>query len=254
MMTALASTIILAGCNSANVKNSNGSDSDDAARYHTTAGMIHIQRNELVKAKRPLARALENSPNYADAHAAFAMLYVMEGELELAEKHYKKAIKSKPKNARVLNNYGTYLYGQGKYSEAVKYLKKATADPLYVNRASSFVNLGKSELKLSHHELAASHFKKAIRLDRNTFEAYINLAKIAFKDRKYIEAENLLDAFREAKGKHIPESLLLGIKVANELGNKGKAKGYEIVIKNLYLKSKEYQLMYEYKQSRRNNP
>jgi len=213
----------------------------EASEAYTQLGLGYLQEGEAARAKVPLIKALKINPRNGDAHAALGLVFQAEMEPKLADEHFRKALRSRSTNqTRILNNYGSFLYEQGRFKEAMKHFSKASEDALYAGRPRVFENMGLTQLKLDQPEQAAEYFERALRLSPNQPQALLELAELARLKGEYAKALGYYERFSELS-KHTARSLLLGIRVADQTGDRDKAKSLGLQLKRLYPASPEYQ-------------
>jgi len=79
-----------------------------------------------------------------------------------------------------------------------------------------------------------------LRLSPNQPQALLELAELARLKGEYAKALGYYERFSELS-KHTARSLLLGIRVADQTGDRDKAKSLGLQLKRLYPASPEYQ-------------
>ncbi|MET0125461.1 type IV pilus biogenesis/stability protein PilW [Pseudomonas caspiana] len=232
----------LAGCvTTGNVDPMSTSKGRDAARQaYVQLGIGYLQQGQSERAKVPLKKALELDSSDADANAALALVFQVEMEPELADQHFRKALSSSPRDARILNNYGSFLYEQKRYKEAYERFEQAAADNLYPERSRVFENLGMTAVMLGNREVAAEHFTKALRMDRQLPRALLEMAELSYEDRHYVPSRDYYDRFSQLSEQNA-RSLLLGIRLAKIYEDRNKAASFGLQLKRLYPGTPEYQ-------------
>lgn len=217
----------------------------DAVEAYVQLGIGYLQQGVPEQAKDPLGKALELDSKNSDAHAALAAVFQSQDEPQLAEQHYRAALASAGKDvARIQNNYGTFLYGQRRFSEAYKAFEAASADSLYTERAHVFENLGMAAQALHQPKLARQHFQRALRLNPQQPRALLEMAKLAYEAKEYVPAQSYFQGFRQLVGQSMdPESLLLGIRLANIFKDPSTASQYADQLQRLYPNSQEARQM-----------
>jgi len=174
-------------------------------------------------------------------YAAMALVFQAEMESKLADEYFRKALSFKSDNqTRILNNYGSFLYEQGRYQEAMQRFSKAVEDTYYAGRSRVFENMGLTALKLNQPEQAIEYFVRTLRLDPKQPQALLELADLARVKREYSKALGYYQLFSEVSEQNA-RSLLLGIRLADQTGDRNKAKSLGLQLKRLYPASPEYQ-------------
>jgi len=211
-----------------------------ASDAYIQLGLGYLQEGETARAKVPLVKALELDPRSSDAHAALALVFQAEMEPKLADEHFRKALQSRSVNqTRILNNYGGFLYEQGRYKEAMQYFSKASEDALYTGRPRVFENMGLTALKLNQPEQATEYFERTLRLSPQQSQALLEMAELARLKGEYAKALGYYERFSQQSTQNA-RSLLLGIRLASQIGDRDKAKSLGLQLKRLYPATAEY--------------
>ncbi|KXU39299.1 pilus assembly protein PilW [Ventosimonas gracilis] len=212
----------------------------EASEAYIQLGLGYLQEGETARAKVPLVKALELDRRSSDAHAALAMVFQAEMEPKLADEHFRKALQSHSVNqTRIMNNYGSFLYEQGRFKEAMQYFSKASEDALYAGRPRVFENMGLTALKLNQPEQAGEYFERTLRLSPKQPQALLELAELARLKGEYGKALGYYERFSELSTQNA-RSLLLGIRIAGQTGDRDKAKSLGLQLKRLYPATAEY--------------
>ncbi|HSC83573.1 MAG TPA: type IV pilus biogenesis/stability protein PilW [Pseudomonas sp.] len=213
---------------------------DEARDAYIQLGIGQLNQGSTEKAKEPLRQALDLDPNSADAHAALALVFQREMEPKLADEHYRKAISLSKDSARLLNNYGGFLFEQKRYKEAHEQFLKASTDTLYTERSRVFENLGLTALQLGQREEAKGYFEKALRMNNQRSLAALKMAVLSYEDKQYVPARAYYHSFSQ-QARQTPESLLLGIHLAEVFDDRDQAASLGLQLKRLYPGTPEYQ-------------
>ena len=143
------------------------------------------RKSEAVNANQ---RAVDLSPQDADAHNNLGITLQELNRLKEAEESLRQAITLKPDFAEAHSNLGNTLQDLGRLAEAETSYKKAIA--LEPNYAEAHNNLGVVLKELGRLEEAETSYKLAIALNPDHFEAHNNLGKLLMQIGKYREALN----------------------------------------------------------------
>jgi tetratricopeptide (TPR) repeat protein len=96
-----------------------------------------------------------------------------------------------PDKAKKEFDKGTAALGRNDLAEAKAHFEKAVQ--IYPQYAGAYNNLGIVAMKAGDHDAATAAFQQAIHINSHYSRAYINLARLLLPDRKYSEAENMLN-------------------------------------------------------------
>jgi type IV pilus assembly protein PilF len=213
-------------------------------------GIAYMRKGDYDTALVKLQKALEADPNSATANGTLAILYENVGENELAEKHFKKALSISPKDPQTHNNYGQYLCRHGKYTEAIEQLKIAASDPLYPGLAGSLTNAGICATRIPDDKQAEEFFRKALEHDQNFPYALLQMANLMYTQGNYLAARAYIQRFDSVSAPGA-ESLWLGVRIENALGDLSAAGGYALKLKNNFPKSAEAASLKEWENEHR---
>ena len=201
-------------------------------------GIAYMREGDFETALVKLQKALEANPDSATAHGTLAILYENIGENQLAEKHFKTALRLSPEDPQTHNNYGQYLCRHGEYVKALEQFKMAASDPLYSGIAASLTNAGICAGSIPDAKQAEEFFRKALEHDQNYAYALLQMADLMFTQGNNLAARAYIQRF-DAVSKPSAESLWLGVRIENALGDMSAAGGYALKLKNDFPKTKE---------------
>ena len=133
-------------------------------------------------------RAVDLSPNQADAHNNLGVTLKEVGKLDASEASLRQAIILKPNFAEAHSNLGNTLQDLGRLDEAEISYKKAIALEPYYTEAHN--NLGLVLKELGRLDEAETSYKVAIALSPEHFEAHNNLGKLLMQTGRYKDGLN----------------------------------------------------------------
>lgn len=200
-------------------------------------------------AKRNLELAREIDPENAEVLEAFALVYQSTGEFEMAELQFQAALKADSTLARARNNYAALLYSQARYVEAEREFRRVTEDTFYSGRPMAFVNLGLCRIQLGDQTGAESAFTRALAMDRGNPVALLEMGFLRLEAGDTGEANRYHGAYKTVSPQQSPRGLLLGLTIAEAVGDQDALSSYELLLRNLYPDSPEYNAWVE-RQSR----
>lgn len=198
-----------------------------ATERRLSAGLAYLRAGDLEGARRHLTRALELDPDSGAANNAMALLYRAEGDRKREEEYYRRALRKDPDFSGARNNYATLLYAEGRYKEAAEQLQRAAEDVNYDQRALAFYNLGRCHVRLGDPEAADTAFQRSMRLDARRAEPLLAIAELNLQRERYREAWAYYQNWT-ARAKQTAGTLLLGIRIAEKVGNKDAVASYEL--------------------------
>jgi type IV pilus assembly protein PilF len=241
--------LALAAC-STNPAGSGSQQNRRIADTNIQLGIAYMREGDYDTALVKLQKALKADPDSATAHGTLALLYENIGENELAEKHFKTALQLSPKDPQTHNNYGQYLCRHGEYTQALEQFKIAASDPLYPGVAASLTNAGICAGSIPDAKQAEDYFRKALEHDQNYAYALLQMADLMFNQGNNLAARAYIQRF-DGVSKPSAESLWLGVRIENALGDMSAAGGYAMKLKNNFPDTKEAQSLREWEHEHR---
>lgn len=218
-------------------------DLEKAARLNVELGISYLNQGQIARAKSKFTRAKNLAPHLPEVHYSYAYFQERTGEIENAEKSYQKAVSLNPKGGNEHNNYGAFLCRQSQFRAAEKEFLKAVEDPNYMNTAEAFENAGLCILQLPDTAKAIEYFDKALRYDPSRSNALIEMAVISYKEGKISQAKEYLSRFAQVSNP-TARSLLLGIELAKNMGDKNQEASYRLLLKSHFPTAKQSDLFH----------
>lgn len=237
----LALLTLVTGCSMlATSDNNDGNDGKkiQAADANIQLGMNFLKEGNVLAAKQKLLNAMRVAPLYPPAWYTMAYYLEVTGQSALADRYYLKAIALSPKSGDSQNNYGTFLCHSGKMKESLRYFIAATDDPNYVESGGAYENAGLCALLIPDSHLAKTYFTKAILRDPNRTRSLSQLASIEYQQKNFSAAKYHLQLYF-LKGKLTPETLLLAVKISQQLDGQQAAQVYATQLKRQFPHSPE---------------
>jgi len=229
--TAIAATLVLAGCastGSGSVERSSGLNSASpvrAAEINTRLGIGYFERGQLQVALEKLQTAIMHDPAHVPAQLTLAILYERLGDDQNAEKHYRAADRLAPDDGGTQNAYGVFLCRQRDFREADRRFRRAIADPFYQTPEVALANAGSCARRSGREDEAIDYLRQALSLDASNPDALYNLAEIYFEQGDAFRARAFLQRL-EAQGFAEASAFLLGYRIETDLGNEQAAQRY----------------------------
>jgi tetratricopeptide (TPR) repeat protein len=165
-------------------------------RYH---GVMHQSRGGLPAAERAYRRAIEQSPDYAEAHAELAQLLQQQSRHQQALPHFRRAHALAPRSEKTHYLLGTGFLAVGDTTRAEALFRDAVrmAPPFALaHRDLGILHLDRGELEAAERSLL-----EAARLEPDDLDTWYKLGQCYFLEGRYGEAERALrEALRLAPG------------------------------------------------------
>ena len=209
-----------------------------AAETNTSLGRQYMDRGQYEVALEKLKRAVAQDKTYAPAHTLLAILYETIGQRDEAEQEYRLALRYDPEDGDVNNNYGAFLCASGKEQEAERYFLAAVQDPFYDTPAIAYSNAGSCALSAGDLDKAESFLRQSLKYDDELGSALLPMAQVSYQKGSYLRARAFLQRY-ESVGTMNEESLILGYRIEQSLGDEDTANRYRAELVERYPNSAE---------------
>lgn len=239
LVSLLFTSFLLAACSSTSQPVFPDRNLHRASQLNAELGAAYIQRGKKEWALQKLKKALEENPDNAEAHHYIAVLYQQLGENSKAESHFKRALELMPNNRDLLNNYGVFLCSEKRFDQAEKYFTRVLDNPLNRSPAETYENMGICAQRADKLPKAEAYLRRALRLDPQRPKTLFSLAQISYVNKHYLQARAFYQRYLDIAKQQNPRSLLLGIKIENQLGNGDAVASYALLLKGKYPDSDE---------------
>ncbi len=236
----LVAMLALMGCTPGNLRPDGDQTGDlgteqrqSPADVYVKLGVAYMRNGDMATALQKLKKGLEVDDGNAEAHNAIGLVYMQLGEKAPARRHLMRAVSLKPKNPYFHNALGTFLCADGEYEEALRHFDQAIANPLYPTPWVAESNAGMCALRKGELERADGYFRKVLQRDPRQPVALLNMARISLAKGNYLSARAYLQRL-SAVAEPTPESLLLGVRAEEKLGNRKRALRYAAQLKKRF--------------------
>ncbi len=189
------------------------------AKIHTDLAAAYFRRGSMKVALDELRDATTADPDYAPAHNLLGMVYAELGEKTRAEESFQRSLDLAPDNPDTNHSYGVFLCENGRVDESINYFLKAARNPLFTTAWRSYSAAGVCSLRAKDKKDAEKYFLLALRLNPDEPVALVQLAKLRYEGRKYIEARRLIRR-RNRVLDPSAESLWVALRIERRLGSR----------------------------------
>lgn len=205
-------------------------------------GVEYMKMGRYDVALNMLETAVKMDEKYAEGHNALAVLHERLGQNDRAAYHYERAISLKPLDSDIQNNYGQFLCKQGQWQEANLHFRKAIENPVYRTPEIPYTNAGMCVLRHGQFDEAESYLRKALQNNPQFAPALHNMAILSYDRGRYLLAQDYLQRYSKV-AKHNPQTLWLGIRLAQELSDKEAETSYARLLRSQFPDSDETALL-----------
>ncbi len=198
----------------------------------------YLRDNQLTEAFKNAKKAVLVDPSSSNAHYVMALVQQRLGQPKAADKAFRKATKLGPRNPVVLNAYGSFLCERGDFSEADGYFRRALKNPLYNTPWLAWHNAGSCKERAGDGAGAETDYRNSLQANPRFAPSLLGMAKVSFKHENFLSARAYLQRYAEV-ARHSAESLWLGIRTENQLGDKDQMASYGMKLKARFPDSEE---------------
>jgi type IV pilus assembly protein PilF len=200
------------------------------ADIYVELSAAYLQEDNLTESFKNAKKAVMVDPKSSNAFYMQALVYQRLGELENAEQSYRRAIELDPRNPIALNAYGSFLCEQGRFEDADGYFRRALSNPLYATPWLASHNAGWCLEQAGDQAGADRDYRAALQANPRFAPSLLGMARISYEQTNYMSARAYLQRFAEV-GRHTPESLWLGVRTENQLGDKDQMASYGLKLR-----------------------
>lgn len=234
LLIVLAGTLALSlsGCASTNATDTGVSasnagdlitDSDESAQRKRARNRVDLAAAYFEQGKTTIAldeikQAIVIDPTYSDAFSLRGLIYMRLNDFVVAEESFNRALTLTPRDSNVLHNLGWLKCQDGKYSESVAYFQQALANPLYVERAKTYMTQGLCQTKAGSLTEAEASLKKSYEYDAGNPITGYNLAALLFQKKDDARARFYIRRINNTELANA-ETLWLGVKIERRLAD-----------------------------------
>jgi type IV pilus assembly protein PilF len=198
------------------------SDEPDArkrARIRLQLAVGYFEQGQTTVALDELKQSIAADPTYGDAYNLRGLIYMRLNDLRFAEENFKRALDISPRDSNVMHNLGWLYCQQARYPESQQIFTKALSDPLYGERAKSFMAMGLCQVRAGQPAEAEASLLKSYEYDAGNPVTAYNLATLLFKRGDFVRTLFYVRRLNNSELANA-ESLWLGIKVERRLNNR----------------------------------
>ena len=202
-----------------------------AAQDNVKLGLQYMQEGMNQVAMEKFRKALRQDPDLPSAHNAIAVLHESLGQIDQADHHFQRAVRLGGGGPRAHNNYGAFLCRQGRWEEAESQFVAAAADPLYETPELVYANAGICAHQAGDLARAEHYLRKALEIAPRQATALRRMARISLEQGEYLKVRAYLQRY-QAVARHTPQTLLMGIRAEEQLGDRNALASYRLLLKN----------------------
>lgn len=188
------------------------------ARIRVELALGYFEQGKTTIALDEVKQAILIDPSYSDAFSLRGLIYMRLNDYAVAEDSFNQALKIRPNDSNVLHNLGWLKCQQGDFATSVQYFTRALANPLYGERAKTYMAQGLCQLKAGELPAAQASLVKSYEYDAGNPVTGYNLALVLFQLKQDVRAQFYIRRLNNTELANA-ESLWLGVRIERRLAN-----------------------------------
>lgn len=208
------------------------------ARIRLELASGYFEQGQTNVALDELKQALVADPSFGDAYNLRGLVYMRLNDVPLAEASFRRALALNPRDADVAHNYGWLMCQQSRYAESFVYFAQAIANPVYAGQAKSLMAQGVCQVRAGQRAEAEQSLTRAYQLDAGNPVIGYNLASLLYDRGELTRAQFYIRRINNSELANA-ETLWLGVKTENRLGNREAVSQLGDQLKKRYGQSRE---------------
>lgn len=249
-LTVLVIAVVVAGCQQRTVRPSQpggegatgnlGSPlvGPSPANVYIDLSAAYLQEDNLTEAFKNARKAVISDPRSSNARYMEALVHQRLGQMDEADASFRKAISLDPRNPVALNAYGSFLCNRKQYEEADPYFRRALDNPLYTTPWLASHNAASCYEMAGDDAKAERDYRAALQVNPRFAPSLFGMAKMSFEAGNYLSARAYLQRYAEV-APHNAESLWLGVRTENQLGDKDQMASYGLKLRSRFPDSEQ---------------
>lgn len=208
------------------------------ARIRLELAVGYFEQGQTTVALDELKQSIIADPGFAEAYNLRGLIYMRLNDQSLADASFRRALTLNPNDGNTLHNYGWLLCQQARYPEAVQYFSQALANPLYRERAKTWMAQGLCQVRAGQRVDGENSLLRSYELDAGNPIAGYNLSLLLYQRGEFVRAQFYVRRLNNSELAN-SESLWLGIKVERRMENREAMQQLAGQLKKRFPQSKE---------------
>lgn len=206
---------------------------NSGALIHTQLGAGYYARGQYAVALEELRKALEVDASYPPAYNVLALVHADLREDKQAEQHFRRALDLSPQYAEANNNFGLFLCQRKRIPEAIERFEQALANPLYATPESALANAGACSLEQGDIARSEQYYQRALKRVPTMASAMLGMAEVHYRQGRWLAARGLLRKLTEVS-EVSAQALWLGVRVERSAGDREAEASYGAQLRRRY--------------------
>jgi len=188
------------------------------ARIRVELALGYLEQGKATIALDEIKQAILIDPTYSDAFSLRGLIYMRLNDFGIAEESFNKSLALKPRDSNVLHNMGWLKCQDGRYAQSITYFSQALANPLYTERAKTYMAQGLCQIKAGQLPDAEASLVKSYEYDAGNPVTGYNLSNVLFQRKEYVRAQFYIRRLNNTDMANA-ETLWLGMKIERRMAN-----------------------------------
>ncbi len=189
------------------------------ARIRLELASAYYGRGQLSTALDEVKKALTLDSNYSEAFEMRGLIYDALGEPRFAEESFRRSLQISPRNGSAAHNLAWFFCRQNDYVRAEEFFARAVASPASISLSKTLLARGVCQMQAGDLANAAKFLMSSQEIDPSNPAVSFNLALVLFRQGEYERARFYARRVNNISERANAESLWLGIRIENKLGN-----------------------------------
>jgi len=207
---------------------------EERSKIHADLSANYLQRGQTDVAIEEINKSLELDKNNKSANYIMALIQIKLRKPEKSEAYFKKAIKQPDPLASAQHDYANLLCRNGEYKKAEDLYKELLGNVLYKARARLLSNVGACFFKQEKYREAENAMRQSLRINPNSPDALLQMARISFKNAKPLETRAWYSRYFQLGARGGPEILYIAAMTEKTLGDKNTSASYALKLRSKY--------------------
>ncbi|OIN94451.1 MAG: type IV pilus biogenesis/stability protein PilW [Comamonadaceae bacterium CG1_02_60_18] len=207
-----------AGVSADRMTESDESPERKRARIRVELALGYFEQGKTTIALDEIKQAIATDPTFSEAFSLRGLIYMRLNEYAIAEDSFKRALALNPRDSNVLHNLGWLKCQVTQYPQSVVFFEQALSDPLYAERAKTYMALGLCQVRAGNLPQAEAALMKSYEYDAGNPVTGYNLANLLYQKNQDSRARFYIRRINNSALANA-ETLWLGIKIERRLGD-----------------------------------
>jgi len=212
---------------------------EERAKIHADLSGNYLQRGQLDVALEEINKALDLDGKNKSANYIMALIQIRLRKPEKSEAYFRKAIAEPDPLPSAQHDYANRLCRDEKYQKAEELYRSLLGNVLYQNRGRLLMNVGACFRKQGKYKEAENALRQSLRINPNSPDALLQMAKISYKNGKSLEARGWYQRYFQLGARGGPEILYIAYQNEMTLGDKDASASYARKLRSKYPRSSQ---------------